>query len=186
LFQAVEEAILKNVLATLAALVAAVILLGGCSSTPSQQPGASVEGHPAAGMSEGAATGGLAGRGGGGYTAADLNDPRSPLYQKVIYFDYDRSDIKPQFVDVLRAHASYLSSNPGAHVRLEGHTDERGTREYNLALGEQRADTVRRFLIAEGARDGQVDTLSYGEERPADPGHNESAWALNRRVELVY
>jgi peptidoglycan-associated lipoprotein len=71
-------------------------------------------------------------------------------------------------------------------VTLDGHTDERGTREYNLALGEQRADTVRRFLAAEGVPDRQIHTMSYGEELPADPGHSEAAWALNRRVELVY
>jgi peptidoglycan-associated lipoprotein len=179
------ETTLTKIPGIFAAMIAAVVLFTGCSSTPSQEKGAGVEDRAGATAGEGASTAGLAGRG-GGYTAADLNDPSSPLYQKVIYFDYDSSDIKPQFVDVLRAHASYLSSNPAAHVRLEGHTDERGTREYNLALGEERADTVRRFLVAEGARDSQIDILSYGEERPAEPGHTESAWALDRRVVLVY
>lgn len=167
--------------ATLIALTVA-LLLAGCSSEPAreQAPGAGVGDRTGAGTS----TSGLAGR--GGYTAADLNDPSSPLYQRVIYFDYDSADIQPQFIDILRAHASYLSSNADASVTLDGHTDERGTREYNLALGEQRADTVRRFLVAEGVPDGRIRTMSYGEERPADPGHSETAWALNRRVELVY
>lgn len=161
------------------ALIAA-LLLTGCPSKPiaEQEPGVAVE------ESAGADTSGLSGR--GGYTAADLNDPSSPLYQRVIYFDYDSSDIQPQFIDILRAHASYLSSNSGASVTLEGHTDERGTREYNLALGDHRADTVGRYLLAEGVPDGRVQTMSYGEERPANPGHSESSWALNRRVELVY
>lgn len=158
----------------------AVFLLTGCPSQPieEQEPDAAVE------ESAGAGTSGLSGR--SGYAAADLNDPSSPLYQRVIYFDYDSSDIQSQFIDILRAHASYLSSSSGASVTLEGHTDERGTREYNLALGDHRADTVRRYLLAEGVPDGRVQTMSYGEERPADPGHTESSWALNRRVELIY
>jgi len=162
------------------AILAAALLLVGCPTKPVQEQ------EPRAGVGDrtGAETAGLGGP--GGYTAADLNDPRSPLYQRVIYFDYDRSEILPQFVDVLRAHASYLAGNPNVRLMLEGHTDERGTREYNLALGDQRAGAVRQFLLAEGAASGQIETLSYGEERPADPGHYESAWALNRRVELVY
>jgi peptidoglycan-associated lipoprotein len=116
----------------------------------------------------------------------DFNDPSSPLYQRIIYFDYDSSDIQSQFIEVLRAHSLYLSTNSGASVMLQGHTDERGTREYNLALADQRADTVRRFMMAEGVADSQINTLSYGEERPAQPGHGEDSWALNRRVELVY
>jgi peptidoglycan-associated lipoprotein len=155
-------------------------MLTGCPGKPvdEQEPNAAIE-EPV-----GADTSGLSGP--GGYTTADLNDPSSPLHQRVIYFEYDNSDIQPQFIDILRAHASYLSSNSGALLMLEGHTDERGTREYNLALGDHRSDTVRRYLLAEGVPDGQVRTMSYGEERPADPGHAESSWALNRRVELVY
>jgi len=165
-------------------ILMAAILVSGCPSKPVQEPqpgpGAGAGGPERAGA-------GTAGVGGpGGYTAADLNNPQSPLYQRVIYFDYDRSEILPQFVDILRAHASYLAGNPNVRLMLEGHTDERGTREYNLALGDQRADAVRRFLVAERASGSQIETLSYGEERPADPGHYDSAWALNRRVELVY
>jgi peptidoglycan-associated lipoprotein len=176
---------LNKTLGTLLAALAAAVLLTGCPSKPvSDKPaGAGVEDRYGTGA-DGAGTAGLGGRP-GLYTAADLNDPSSPLYQRVIYFDYDRFEIQPQFVDVLRAHASYLSSS-GARVNLEGHTDERGTREYNLALGDQRADAVRRFLAAEGVPDGQMNRLSYGEERPADRGQGEAAWALNRRVELVY
>jgi peptidoglycan-associated lipoprotein len=174
---------LKKTLGILAILTAA-FLLSGCPSKPvqEQEPGAGA----GAGAQErtGAETAGLGGA--GGYTAADLNDPQSPLYQRVIYFDYDRTEILPQFVDILRAHASYLAGNPNVRLMLEGHTDERGTREYNLALGDQRADAVRRFLVAERASGSQIEILSYGEEKPADPGHYDSAWALNRRVELVY
>jgi len=115
-----------------------------------------------------------------------LDDPSSPLYRKVVYFDYDTAELQPQYTDLLRVHAGYLYQTPGASVTLEGHTDERGTREYNLALGDRRADAVKRFLVAEGVPAEKLTTLSYGEERPADPGHNEQSWALNRRVELVY
>jgi peptidoglycan-associated lipoprotein len=115
-----------------------------------------------------------------------LDDPSSPLYRKVIYFDYDTAEIQPRYLDLLRVHAAYLYQTPGASVTLEGHTDERGTRDYNLALGDSRADSVKRYLTAEGVPAGRLTTLSYGEERPADPGHNEQSWALNRRVELVY
>ncbi|MCB2261531.1 MAG: peptidoglycan-associated lipoprotein Pal [Candidatus Thiosymbion ectosymbiont of Robbea hypermnestra] len=122
----------------------------------------------------------------GGYGSVDLNDPASLLSRRVIYFEYDSSDIQPQFLATLRAHAAYLSSAPAARVTLDGHTDEHGTREYNLALGYYRAGAVRDFLRAEGVPPGRLRTMSYGEERPVAPDHGESAWALNRRVELVY
>ncbi|WP_100639710.1 peptidoglycan-associated lipoprotein Pal [Marinobacter salexigens] len=102
------------------------------------------------------------------------------------YFDFDTSEIKPEARDVLMAHARYLSGNPGQKVRLEGHGDERGSKEYNLALGERRANAVQRFLIVNGASRGQMETISYGEEKPAVMGSTESAWAQNRRVELVF
>ena len=174
-----EMSLNKN-LGTALMVLSAIFLLSGCPSRPidEREPDSTLE------DATGADTAGL--RGPGGYTAADLNDPSSPLYQRVIYFEYDSSDIRPQFIDILRAHASYISSNPGVSVTLDGHTDERGTREYNLALGDSRADTVGRFLLAEGVPDGRIRTMSYGEERPADPGHTESSWELNRRVELVY
>jgi peptidoglycan-associated lipoprotein len=115
-----------------------------------------------------------------------LDDPSGPLYRKVVYFDYDTAEIQPEYTDLLRLHAGYLYQTPGASVTLEGHTDERGTRDYNLALGERRADAVQRFLVAEGVPTDSLTTLSYGEERPANPSHGEQAWAQNRRVELVY
>jgi peptidoglycan-associated lipoprotein len=115
-----------------------------------------------------------------------LDDPRSPLYEKVVYFDYDTAEIRPAGVELLRSHAGYIYQTPSARVTLEGHTDERGTRDYNLALGERRADAVQRFLVAEGVPAERLSRLSYGEERPAEPSSSERAWSLNRRVELVY
>lgn len=102
------------------------------------------------------------------------------------YFDYDQASIQSSDRDILQMHATYLSSNKNALIRLEGYADERGTREYNVALGERRANAVMKFLVVNGAGANQVEVISYGEENPADPGHTESAWAKNRRVELSY
>jgi len=104
----------------------------------------------------------------------------------VFYFDFDTAEIKQEARDVLIAHARYLANNPGQKVRIEGHADERGSKEYNLALGERRANAVQRFLIVNGASRGQLETISYGEEKPAVMGSGESVWAQNRRVELVF
>jgi peptidoglycan-associated lipoprotein len=108
------------------------------------------------------------------------------LAKRVVYFDFDSSEIKGEGTDVVAAHAKYLAAHTGTRVRLEGHTDERGSREYNIGLGERRAQSVRRALLLQGAVDTQISTVSYGEERPAVPGHDEAAWAKNRRVEIVY
>ncbi len=110
----------------------------------------------------------------------------SKLAVKIIYFDYDRSKIKPEFVETLEQHAIYLTEFPKATVRLEGHSDERGAREYNIALGEQRSRAVKRFFQLKGVNDSQISIVSFGEELPANLGHNLDAWALNRRVEIVY
>lgn len=107
------------------------------------------------------------------------------LSTNVIYFDFDDTTIRQEYVGVVNAFASYLQSNPSARVRLEGHADERGTREYNLGLGERRALSVEAALLAKGASREQISVLSYGEERPEDLGHSEAAWSKNRRVQIV-
>jgi peptidoglycan-associated lipoprotein len=104
----------------------------------------------------------------------------------IIYFDYDRAEIKPEFVPIVTAHAKYLNGNSANKIRLEGHSDERGSREYNIGLGERRAQAVRRALMLQGVTEAQITTVSYGEERPAVQGSDEAAYAKNRRVELVY
>ncbi len=106
--------------------------------------------------------------------------------QRVIYFDFDSSDIRNEYVDVIAAHGKFLAGNATVRVRLEGHTDERGSREYNIGLGERRAQAVKRALMLQGVRDSQITTVSYGEERPAALGNDEAAWSKNRRVEIVY
>jgi peptidoglycan-associated lipoprotein len=104
----------------------------------------------------------------------------------VIYFDFDRSDIRPEYASLISSHAKFLAGSSVVRIRVEGHTDERGSREYNIALAERRAQAVRRALMLQGAGDAQLTTVSYGEERPAALGSDESAYQRNRRVELVY
>ena len=106
--------------------------------------------------------------------------------RSVIYFEYDSSEIRSEYLDVVAAHAAYLIKYPTTKVRLEGHTDERGSREYNIGLGERRAQAVRRALASQGVADTQIATVSYGEERPAAAGGDEAAYSQNRRVELAY
>jgi len=115
-----------------------------------------------------------------------LDDPNSMLSQRIVYFDFDSSTVREDALPIIKAHADYLASNSGVNITLEGHCDERGTREYNIALGERRADAVRRLLIANGVSSNQIRPISYGEERPAMLGHNESAWSANRRAEFTY
>ena len=115
-----------------------------------------------------------------------LEDPASVLAGRLIFFAYDSAEIKPEYQELIIAHGKYLASYPDTKIRLEGHTDERGSREYNLALGEERAKSVRRLLLLQGVDDDRINVVSFGEELPMDLGHDESAWKQNRRVELVY
>ncbi len=150
------------------------LLFAGCGSMSSSD-GANVDEAGTAGAN-----------GGGALSSSQLNNPDSPLYTKVIYFDYDVSSIKPEYRDIVIAHGQYLAANSDVSITVEGHCDERGSREYNIGLGERRANAVRSLLLAQGASSQQVVTISYGEERPAERGSNEMAWAKNRRAELVY
>ena len=122
---------------------------------------------------------------GGKYTVDSL-DTDSCLRQRVVYFDFDKSEIKPEFQAQIACHAAYLRQFPGARVTLEGNADERGTREYNLGLGERRGNAVDSALAAAGASASQLNVVSYGEERPVCKEHNEGCWQKNRRVEIVY
>jgi peptidoglycan-associated lipoprotein len=108
------------------------------------------------------------------------------LARKVIYFDFDKSEIKPEFADIIATASRNLTSNPNLKVKLEGNTDNRGTREYNIGLGERRAQAVRRALMLQGVTETQITTVSFGAERPAAEGDDEAAWSKNRRVEVVY
>lgn len=116
----------------------------------------------------------------------NFENPESLLSKRVIYFDFDRSVVKPEYRPVLAAHAAYLAAHSGARVTLEGHADERGTREYNLGLGERRGNAAMGLMSAQGARGNQLNVVSYGEERPVCRVSDEDCWAQNRRVEIVY
>lgn len=116
----------------------------------------------------------------------NFDNSESLLSKRVIYFDFDKSEVKAEYRATIAAHAAYVSSHGSARVTLEGHADERGTREYNLGLGERRGNAVSGLFSAAGAMGGQLDTVSYGEERPVCRVSDSNCWAQNRRVEIVY
>ena len=164
-------------------LMASLLALGACSGKK-VKPEAGAGGETVSSTAGGAQT---SGAGGGAGSADGALGPSGPLgSQRIIYFDFDSSDIRPEFVDVVAAHGRFLAGNASIRVRLEGHTDERGSREYNIGLGERRAQTVKRALMLQGVKEAQIATVSYGEERPAAAGSDEAAYSKNRRVELVY
>ena len=123
---------------------------------------------------------------GDGMDSMSLTDPQSILANRVIYFDFDSSQVRSDFNDLLAAHGKYLSGHPDQKLTLEGHADERGSREYNIALGERRGQSVSQTLILNGASAGQINVISYGEEKAMEMGHEESSWSKNRRVEMKY
>ena len=115
-----------------------------------------------------------------------LKDPRSPLSRREIFYDYDSFVVKDEYKPLLEAHAAYLKSNRNARVTVEGNTDERGSREYNLALGQKRSESVKRVLTLLGVNEAQIETVSFGEEKPRNPASSEAAWSENRRCDLRY
>src|SRR5215471_7449909 len=165
--------------------VATFVALAACGGNKATVPDSGAEAVGSnSGANSGAQTGAISSS---GITGSPLDQQRARLLQTlVIYFDYDQAEIKPEFTQVVQAHGQQLASNASMQVRLEGHTDERGSREYNIGLGERRAQSVRRALMLNGANASQITTVSYGEERPAATGSDEESWRLNRRVELVY
>jgi peptidoglycan-associated lipoprotein len=170
------------------ALLGSTLILGACGSGPTRDDSEAapvIEGGSGMGADSGAAVAGA--REGGAWSGRAFGaDAAAMLDNRLIYFDFDRSDIRPEYYDLLRAHAQKLIQEPNTRMVVEGHTDERGSREYNIALGERRANAVISFLQAEGVASGQLSSVSYGEEQPLDLGHSESAWAANRRAELIY
>ena len=170
-------------------VAALAVVLAGCGSNVKLDP--PIEGSGAAGAS---ATGqGAAGQGAGQSTVTQVQagaagaDAAGPAgVGRVIYFDFDSFVVKPEYQPLVDQHARFLQANRGRGVALEGHTDERGSREYNLALGQKRAEAVRRALTLVGANDSQIEAVSFGKEKPAVEGNTEEAYAQNRRVEFRY
>lgn len=158
-----------------AIMVALALTLAGC--------GGNVQDEQAGSDTPAVETGGVGDASGIGGQALDADGrPTS----SVIYFDFDSSRIDDNSRLTLESHASYLSANPDVRVKLEGHCDERGTREYNLALGERRANAAAKLMKVLGLDGSRIEVTSYGEEKPAREGHNEAAWSKNRRVEIIY
>ena len=172
-----------------------VAVLAGCASTPEEQEAAGVEDRkpgakpptigaqtqpikqpPVAGVD-------LTQRPGG---RSILTDPSSPLSKRSIYFDYDRYDVKEEFRPLVEVHARYLRDNQTMKMLIQGNTDERGSREYNLALGQRRSEAIKRMMLLLGAREEQVEAVSLGEEKPKATGSSEEAWAQNRRGDILY
>ena len=190
------------------ALAMMAVLATGCSSTDEQDASLLEDGTQTAadastsGYNDGSMSGSQFGSGDGystgsslGYDASsgsnshlgpEFSDPNNPLSKQTIYFELDSSQVKQEFVPVVAAHAQYLASHPNQHVILAGHADERGSSEYNIALGEQRAKSVERMMRSQGVTTTQLEIVSYGEEKPAVSGGGESAWQMNRRVEVGY
>ena len=169
----------------LAAMALSLVLAGCGSDVKLDQP---AEGSSTA---AGAGAGGAQGQGAGQSSVTQVQadasaaDKAGPVgVAKVIYFDYDSYTVKPDYQSVVDQHARFLQSRPNARLVLEGNTDQRGSREYNLALGQKRADAVVRSMVLLGAQDGQLEAVSFGKERPAAQGSDEAAWAKNRRAEL--
>ena len=171
-------------------LLAVSLVMTGCAS---RKPAANIEAgnNPNGsttvntdGLSEDAALNAqnLNGASSKGVTAAN----KAFLAKRVVHFDYDSSDLSNEDYQTLQAHAQFLMANANSRLALTGHTDERGTREYNMALGERRAKAVQSYLVTNGVNAGQLEAVSYGKEMPINAGHNEAAWKENRRVELNY
>jgi peptidoglycan-associated lipoprotein len=176
---------------SIALLMVGAVLLSGCPKKHNviEPPaaGTQIPGSSNTTPGEGASTSGRALDSDAAAQGANgMNAATGPLAKRIIYFDFDKSEIKPEFADLVAAHARNLTSHSNLHVKLEGNTDERGTREYNIGLGERRAQAVRRALMLQGVAESQLTTVSFGAERPAVEGDDEAAWTQNRRVELVY
>jgi len=172
--------------------------LAGCATTqtPDTQPPASVEDRSPGAARPGPGTQGVPARPvtgvdlSGSQPAAagadPLHDPANILSQRSIYYDFDKYDIRDEFKPLVEAHAKYLREHGAVKMLIQGNTDERGSREYNIALGQRRSEGVKRTLLLLGAREEQVEAVSLGEEKPKEAGHNEEAWARNRRSDMLY
>jgi peptidoglycan-associated lipoprotein len=172
----------------IAALSSAVLFLAACATTSDTQTPAPVDGpggKPAAPVqTQPIKPVDVTGK--PGAAVNPLKDPKNILSQRSVYYDYDKFDVRDEYRALVEAHSKYLRENPNARMLIQGNTDERGSREYNVGLGQRRSDGVKRMMTLLGARESQVESVSLGEEKPQDPGHTEAAWAKNRRSDILY
>ena len=183
---------------TVLALAISTVILSGCSDDEldtsltdgTQNATSGISDASTSGLNNGSGLSGSEMSGSGMYPNAgigpEFSDPSNPLSKSTIYFMLDSSQVQDDFVPVIAAHARYMMAHPDQHMVIEGHGDERGSPEYNIALGEQRAKSVASMMKIQGVANDQLNVVSYGEEKPASFEHDEASWELNRRVELVY
>ena len=164
------------------------VVLAGCQSTPTQESAPVEDKSATATTPGGASTGGTSSTGVSGTsgTSNPLRDPSNILSKRSVYFDFDSYVVRDESKPLVEAHGRYLQSNRNARMTIQGNADERGSREYNIALGQRRADSVKRMMLLYGATDSQIETVSFGKEKPKNSGHDEAAWAENRRDDVVY
>lgn len=160
------------------------LLIVGCSSTPDADQAAAPVDSPSS--TDGKVATVTAGNMDSRKLPPELTDPKSILSKRSVYFDYDKFDVKTEYRDLVAAHAKFLTGHRQFKMLIQGNTDERGSREYNLALGQKRADAIKKQLVLLGAREDQVESVSLGEEKPKNPGQNDAAWAENRRGDMLY
>lgn len=163
--------------------------LAACSTTPTQEPAPVAQPKAASSVSDGKVTPAPTSK--PAATApkdpfAELKDPASLLSKRSVYFDYDSYEVKLDYFPAVEAHAKFLKKNPTGKVLIQGNADERGSSEYNLALGQKRAEAVKASMKVLGLKDEQIEAVSLGKEKPKNPGHNEAAWAENRRADILY
>ncbi|MBA3755854.1 MAG: peptidoglycan-associated lipoprotein Pal [Nitrosomonas sp.] len=163
--------------------ISLIVLLSACASQTTQPEVDDLT----AGAGSGSGSGDLMGSDSGRPSYfSQLQDPNSILSQRSVYYEYDTYTVKGEYRELVLSHARFLRDTPDASVILQGNTDDRGSREYNLALGQRRADSVKNMMTLAGARDGQIESVSLGEEKPRALGHGESAWSQNRRTDIIY
>lgn len=165
--------------------IVAVALLAGCASTPQVESKAGVEDRtPTANAQQGPAVTPVAPK--AEQQMNPLKDPNNILSKRSVFYDFDKYDVKDEYRPMLEAHARYLSQNPSAKMLIQGNTDERGSREYNIALGQRRADGVKKMLELMGAKDSQIEAVSLGEEKPRCTDKTEACYSQNRRSDMLY
>ncbi|HEX2565985.1 MAG TPA: peptidoglycan-associated lipoprotein Pal [Burkholderiales bacterium] len=178
---------MRAVLIAALTAAAAAAFVAGCSTTPSseQSPAGVEERKPAGAESKPIPKIDVTGKPGGSEFAV-LKDPNNILSKRSIYYDFDKFDVKDEYRPLVEAHAKFLREHPTAKMLIQGNTDERGSREYNVGLGQRRSDGVKKMLSLLGVKEDQVESVSLGEEKPKSEGHDEQAWAQNRRSDMLY
>ncbi|MDR2876176.1 MAG: peptidoglycan-associated lipoprotein Pal [Methylobacillus sp.] len=170
-------------------MIALAVFLAACSSTkvkeePAPVKDSSVNSQGSSASSSG--SGSTSGTDTSNVSGNPLTDPNNILSKRSIYFDFNKDDVKPEYRPLVEAHAKYLKQHPDAKIMIQGNTDDRGSREYNLALGQRRAVSVKNAMNVYGASDNQIETVSYGKEKPRCAEATETCWAQNRRADILY